>query len=291
MDKIRAIKFFVRVADLGSFTNVAEEFGLVKSMISKEVSKLEDDVGARLLQRSTRKISLTPIGEEYLKRCREILKKIEDADAFVQESQSIPKGKLKINASMAMGCTFLGEALADFMCLYPEIELDVHLDDEPLDLIEHGFDLGFRAASRLFDSNYIGKVLTRFSYKICASPAYLEKHGEILEVEQLSEHNCFVYSYFRGKNVWPLGEGIAVQGNVKANSAVFLMQMIKKGLGISFSPDFICDEALRAGEVVEILKDHKRPELTLFALYPAREFVPPRLIECVKFLEEWFKKH
>ncbi|MCF6437715.1 MULTISPECIES: LysR family transcriptional regulator [Pseudoalteromonas] len=292
MDKLRAIKLFVRLADLGSFTRVAELTNSSKSMISKEISRLEENLGARLLHRTTRNVKLTHIGEGYLQRAREILAQVEDADQFAQNLQQNSRGKLKINAPMALGITDLATLFADFMQLNPEIELDIHLGDETVDLVEQGFDLGFRASSTQIESNYVGRPLRRFSYKICASPEYLKKHPAITLPQDLASHNCFIYSYFQGKDVWPIEEGVSVSGNLKVNSTLFMMQSIKRGLGIGFIPDFVCENALERGDVVEILPHTNKPLLTLYALYPARHFVPDKVVKCIRYLEHWFEtKH
>lgn len=291
MDKFRAIRLFVRLAELGSFTRLGEEMSLSKSMVSKEISRLEENIGARLIQRSTRNLQLTQAGLEYLERCRDILERLADADAQAQEDTDTLRGRLKINAPMALGITDLSHMFAEFMQAYPEIELDIHLGDEFIDLIEHGFDLGFRAVSRPFDSNYIGRFLTRFSYRICAAPTYLAKHPAIQRIEDLKAHNCFVYSYYPSKNTWPLESGISIQGNLRVNNTLFMMECIKQGLGIGFIPDFACQDALDNGDVVELLPDAERPSLDLYALYPARQFVPPRLSRCVAFIEQWFNTH
>ncbi len=290
MDKLRAMALFVRLAELRSFTRVADEYGASRSMISKEIQRLEDSLGARLLQRSTRRLQLTEMGQGYLRRCREILLKLDDAESYVQELQGRPRGKLRINAPMALGNGELARLFVAFMQVYPDIELDIHLSDEPVDLIEQGFDLGFRAASAPFDSAYVGRPLTHFHYRICAAPSYLAAHSAITNAEDLRDHNCFVYNYFRGKNLWPVGDGVAVRGSLKANSTPFLMEAIREGVGIGFIPDFVCAPALEAGEVVEVLADVPRPQLTLYALYPAREFVPPKLQCCVEFAVRWFQR-
>ena len=288
MDKLRAIQLFVRLADLGSFTRVAEQVNSSKSMISKEIARLETDLGARLLHRSTRNVQLTHVGEGYLQRAREILSKLDEADNFVQDLQQNLRGKLKINAPMALGITDLSYLFADFMQANPEIELDIHLGDESVDLVEQGFDLGFRASSQPIDSNYVGRPLTRFTYKVCASPDYLEKHPSITLPKDLKDHNCFIYSYFHGKNVWPIEDGIAVKGTLRVNNTMFMMESIKQGVGLGFIPDFVCQQAIDNGEVVEVLADSKKATLTLYALYPARYFVPPKLVQCIEYLEQWF---
>jgi DNA-binding transcriptional LysR family regulator len=290
MDKLRAMSLFVRVAELRSFSRVADETQTSKSLISKEISRLERELGARLLQRSTRHLALTQVGEGYLVRCREILLKLQDAEHFIQDTQGHPAGKLKVNAPMALGLLQLGDLFSDFMRAYPDIELDIHLSDEPLDLIDHGFDLGFRISSRRLDSNYIGRPLAHFSYRVCAAPSYLERCGAVTRVEELKEHNCFVYSYFQGKNLWPLGEGVAIGGNLRVNNTIFMMEVIRNGLGIGFIPDFICAADLASGAVVEILPDVDRTSLTLFALYPARTYAPPKLTRCVEFFERWYQR-
>ena len=288
MDKLRAIQLFVRLADLGSFTRVAEQVNSSKSMISKEIGRLEADLGARLLHRSTRNVQLTHVGEGYLQRAREILSKLDDADSFVQDLQQNLRGKLKINAPMALGITDLSYLFADFMRDNPEIELDIHLGDESVDLVEQGFDLGFRASSRPIDSNYVGRPLTRFTYKVCASPGYLEQHSTITLPRDLKDHNCFIYSYFQGKNIWPIEDGVMVSGNLRVNNTMFMMESIKQGLGLGFIPDFVCQQAIDDGQVVEVLADSKKPMLTLYALYPVRYFVPTKLVQCIEYLEQWF---
>ena len=288
MDKLRAMKLFVRLADLGSFTRVAEQTSFSKSMISKEISRLEDEVGGRLLHRSTRNVQLTHVGEGYLQRARDILLKLEDADNFVQDLQKGLHGKLKINAPMALGLTDLSTLFADFMQNHPEIELDIHLGDESVDLVEQGFDLGFRASSTQVDSNYVGRPLTEFTYRVCVSPEYLKRNSEILLPQDLKDHNCFVYSYFHGKNVWPIEDGVTVRGNLKVNNTMFMMEAIRRGLGVGFIPDFVCQKFIDSGEVVEVLAEARKPMLTLYALYPVRNFVPAKTVQCIEYLERWF---
>jgi len=288
MDKLRAMQLFVRLADLGSFTRVAEQTNYSKSMISKEISRLEETLSARLLHRSTRKVQLTHIGEGYLQRAREILEKLDEADHFAQQLQQRPQGKLKINAPMALGITDLSNLFADFMRAYPEIELDIHLGDESVDLVEQGFDLGFRASSRPIDSSYVGRPLTQFNYKVCVGADYFCHHPAITKPSDLEQHNCFEYSYFQGKTIWPIDGGVNISGKLRVNSTIFMLEAIKSGQGIGFIPDFVCKEAIEKGEITEVLQTAKKPKLTLYALYPARHFVPSILGHCINYLEQWF---
>jgi len=288
MDRLGAMEIFIRLAELGSFTAVANEMNTSKSKVSKEFGRLEEHIGARLLHRSTRHLRLTSLGEVYLQKCKNIIKEVDEAQSFIQLLQQKPTGKLKVSMPMALGLTQLSSAFSDFMRAYPDIELQVHLSDDSVDLIEQAFDVGLRAASTTFDSNYIGKRLTEFSYKVVASQQYLDMHPAIKTPDDLAHHNCFVYSYFRKKNFWPLGEGVAISGSLKVNSTIFMMDLVKNDLGIGFIPDFVCCEAVDKGEVVSILPDYQRPKLTLYAMYPARHYMPITLRHFIDFMEHWF---
>lgn len=288
MNKLRGMHLFTRLADLGSFAAVGEELGVTPSMISKEIQKLEGDVGARLVHRSTRKIQLTHVGVGYLARCREILAQVDEADAFVNQMQNSMQGKLRVNMPMALGMTDLGLVMSDYMRTFPKVDLDIHLSDENIDLVEHGFDLGFRASSQPFDSNYIGKRLKGFSYHVCASPEYLKQSPEIRVPADLSEHNCFVYSYFKSGSEWPLGDGVRINGNLRVNNTLFMRDAVESGLGIGFLPSFVASPGLASGRLVEVLKESKKPELNLYALYPNRKYIPPILAKCIEFLGNWF---
>lgn len=290
MDKLRAIQWFVDLADLGSFTKVAVATGASKSMISKEISLLEGYLGARLLHRSTRRIALTAVGEGYLHHCRELLLKLADAESFVQDAQGSLRGKLRINAPMSLGLTDLSRAFADFMAQYRDIHLDIHFDDEPTDLVEQGFDLGFRAASRAFDTSYIGKPIVTYRMQVCASPEYVRAAKRIERAEDLKQHNCFIYTYFRGKDVWPVGDSVQVSGTLRINNTPAMLEFVKAGLGLGLFPEFVVRRALAEGAVVEVLPNAEKPELTVYALYPARHHVPPKLTRLIAFLEEWFAR-
>lgn len=289
MDKLKAMQLYVRVVELGSFSRVAEQVGTSKSMISKQISALEESLGVRLLQRSTRRLQLTELGEEYLLHCRDILKQIEDSESQLQEFQHTVKGRLRVNAPMALGQTVLAPAIAAFMKQYPLIELDIEFSDMAQDLLEHNFDVGLRVASREFDSAYVGKKITEFTYSICASPSYLAAHPAINSPLDLQHHHCFEYSYFRHKNYWPVGkEPVQINGPLKANNSVFLLEMVKQGLGIGFIPRFISYHALAKGEVVEILDNYPKPIMNLIALYPVRKHTPTKVRYFIEFLETWF---
>ena len=290
MNKLRGMALFTRLADLGSFAAVAEELGTSPSMVSKEIGKLEQDIGARLVNRSTRSIQLTSIGEGYLSRCREIIAQVSDAEAYVNQMQTTMRGNLRNNVPMALGITDLGRVLSDYMRSFPDVNLDIHLGDENLDLVENGFDLGFRASSQPFDSSYIGKPLKEFSYHICGSGKYLTNNPTITKPADLAQHNCFVYSYFRGGNTWPIGDGVKINGNLRVNNTLFMRDSVEAGLGLGFLPSFVAYPGLQNGRLIEVLAHFEKPKLTLYALYPNRKHSPPILTKCIQFLEDWFNR-
>lgn len=290
MNKLRGMFLFSRLAELGSFVAVAEEIDSTASMVSKEIQKLEQDIGARLMHRSTRKIQLTPVGEGYLERCRQILAQVNEADAYVQQSQNSMRGKLRINMPMVLGLTDLSLIIADYMRTYPDVELDIHLGDESVDLLEGGFDLGFRASSQLLDSGYVGKPLKAFDYHICAAPQYLKTHAPIKTVQDLTQHNCFEYSYFKGGKVWPVAQGIKIKGNLKANNTLMIRDAVEAGLGLAFLPGFVAKPGLNSGRLQEVLEEQPKPKLTLYALYPNRKHLPPALSKFIEFIQNWFAK-
>lgn len=288
MDKLRAMALFNKVAETRSFSHAADELNVSKSMISKEISKLENQIGSRLLQRNTRKLQLTEIGVGYLKRCRQILMQDKDADSFVQYLQSKPIGKLKINAPMSLGLTDLRFVFSEFMRAYPEIELDISLSDEYVDLIEEGYDIGFRAMSQLQDLNYIGKPIAEFKLYIVAAPNYLKSNPKVTIPEDLINHNCFSYTYATESKSWPINNGIKITGQLTANSTLLIKQAALDGLGIAVLPGFVCKSDLDSKKLVEILPFCERPSLKFYVLYPAREFVPPKITLCVNFIHQWY---
>ncbi|PKH05976.1 LysR family transcriptional regulator [Moritella sp. Urea-trap-13] len=289
MDTLRSMALFVKVAETGSFKQAAEEMNYSNSLISKDISKLEKMVGARLLQRSTRKIHLTEIGQGYLERCRKILNSHQEAQDYVQEMQGQPKGSLKINAPMTLGITDLGSAFAAFTAQHPEVELEIDLSDEPVDLITQGYDIGFRASSSFIDVNYVGKPIATFSLHLVTTPKYLKANGPITSPEQLSQHNFYIYSLAISKNKLPINGGIVVSGNIKANNTIFLREAILQGSGVGLLPSFVCSKEIESGHLVELLSDQPLPSLNFYVLYPSRHYTPPKLVKFVEFMQAWFK--
>jgi DNA-binding transcriptional LysR family regulator len=290
MDKLAAMRVFVRVAEVASFSRVAEETELSSSYVSKLVAQLEESLGTKLLQRTTRRIQLTEAGAAYLPQCRDILEQIERADAMVAEKGDKPKGRLRINLPLSFGLTDLGPAMADFSSRYPELELDLNLSDQPVDLLEGGYECGLRLTTQIQDSSYVAVRLGVYRIMVCASPAYLAQHGEPAAPADLQRHRCFVYAYASESNRWPLQvEGqsyVAVDGALRVNSTPFMKSFIMRGLGIGVLPAFVARAEVADGRLVEILREVARPSLELYAIYPERSFVPAKVRVWIDFMKE-----
>lgn len=289
MDTLRAMTLFVKVAEVGSFKQAAADMNYSSSMLSKEIDKLEQSVGARLLQRSTRKIQLTEIGKGYLQRCHTIIDTNQQALDYVQEMQGQPKGRLKVNAPMTLGITDLGAAFAAFTALHPEVELEVDLSDSPVDLMAQGYDVGFRVSSEQIDSNYVGKPISAFSLHIVTTQKYLDTHGPIDDASQLSKHNCYLYGLALSKNRFPINDGIYVSGSIKANNTIFIREALLQGHGVGLLPSFVCTQYIKSGQLVELFTDTTLPKLSFYVLYPSRHHTPPKLARFVEFMAHWFK--
>jgi len=289
MDRFIAMRVFVRVADRCSFSRVAEEMELSSSYVSKLVQQLEESLGARLLQRTTRRLQLTDAGAAYLAQCRQILDLAEQADASVGDWGRQPQGRLRINLPLAFATTELGPVMSEFARRYPDLELDLHLSDQHVDLLEGGFDCGLRLTTQFRDSSYVATSLASYRIVVCAAPAYLKEHGEPLAPSDLPRHRCFVYAYASGANRWPLvtedAPYVPVDGAMRVNSTPFMKAFILDGLGIGVLPEFVARPELEQGRLVEVLAGVARPELRLYAVYPERSFVPAKVRVWVDFMK------
>ena len=291
MDALTDIAVFVRVVERGSFTLAANDLALSRAVVSKYLSRLEDRLGARLLHRTTRRLSLTEAGATLFEASRGALERIEEAEAVVAQFQSKPRGRLRVSAPMSFGILHLGPAMADFARAYPEITLDVRLDDRFVNLVEDGFDVAVRIGA-LTDSSLVARKLAVTRALACASPAYLAEHGEPETPEDLATHNCLVYSYLA--DLWrftaPDGREIpvAVKGSLRINNGIVLAEAAVAGHGILVTPSFYVAPLLRSGRLKQVLARYKVKEIGIHAVYPQRGHVPPKVRVFVDFLVQRF---
>jgi len=284
---------FVRAVELGGFSVAAREMGLTPSAISKLVTRLEDRLGVRLLNRTTRRLALTPEGEAYFHRSQRILADIGEAENEVASFRALPKGLLRVNVGTAFGMHQLAPALPEFLARHPEMQVELTLTDRVVDLIEEGADIGIRMGN-LVDSSLIARRIAEVERVVCATPAYLKKHGTPRKPADLLHHNCLSLNHTPALRRWPFDtrEGVKhveVQGNASASSAEALLQLAFLGMGIIRLADVIVGEAIRDGRLVALLQDvHHREPLPLHAVYPQGRHRSPRVAAMVDFLVERF---
>ena len=293
MDNLADVAVFVRVVERGSFTLAADELEVSRAVVSKYVSRLEERLGARLLHRTTRRLSLTEAGAALFEASRGALERIEEAESAVTQFQSEPRGRLRISAPMSFGILHLGPAMADFARAFPRVSLDVRLDDRYVNLVEEGVDVAIRIGT-LTDSSLVARKITATKAVACASPAYLYKHGEPETPEDLATHDCLLYSYLSTANVWrftaPDGREIpvAVSGSFRINNGIVLAEAAAAGHGILMAPSFYVAPLLRDGRLKRILANYRLRELGIHAVWPQRDHVPPKVRAFVDFLAQRF---
>jgi DNA-binding transcriptional LysR family regulator len=293
MDKPGEMRAFVRSVELGGFSAAARDLDLTPSALSKLVTRMEDRLGVRLMNRTTRKLALTAEGEAYFASAKRILVDIEEAETEVTQFSQSPKGLLRVNVGVAFGMHQLAPALPRFLERYPDIELDITVTDRLVDLVEEGADVAIRTGP-LRDSSLIARKICDVHRVICASPIYLKKHGVPKAPKDLRQHNCISISGAPQLRKWAFDtsngiETIDVSGNVNANNAETLLQLAATGVGIIRLADVIVSDGIRAGWLVPILSDvsHDEP-LPLSAVYPPGKHKSPRVAAFVNFLVERF---
>lgn len=274
---------FATVVEQGSFTRAAELLGMPKSSVSQKISRLESQLGVRLLQRTTRRLSLTPQGELYVEHCQGLLALARSANLAMARLRSAPAGRVRITAPEATGTLLLGRILAEFRALYPEVVLELTLSDEQLDLVGEGYDLALRAAP-LKDSSLICRRIGQVARHLVAAPAYLAAHGMPQQLSELGRYACLVHS---AMPVWPLQEGgWRPQGACVSNSLLALREMALHDGGIALLPHHVCEGDLVAGRLQKVLPDQPIPANPFYLIYPSREHLAPALRTLMDFVAE-----
>jgi DNA-binding transcriptional LysR family regulator len=289
MDRLMATRVFVEVVERGSQTAAAEALEMSRAMVSRYLGELETWVGARLLHRTTRKLSLTGAGEQLLGQCREMLAMAEAMQSVSRTDEAAPRGILRIACSQSLAQAWLVHALDEFIRLYPQVSVDLLVGSQAVNLVEARIDLALRITNQL-DPNLIARQLAVCRSVVCATPAYLAKHGTPQRPEDLAQHNCLSYAYF-GRSIWEFtraGEphAVAVSGNLSANESMVLLEAVLADIGISLQPRYSVSAHLRSGALVQLLPDYQPQELGIHALYGTRRQMPPALRALLDFLIE-----
>jgi DNA-binding transcriptional LysR family regulator len=292
MDKLTSIKTFTRVVQLRSFGAAARELRLSRSVVSKYVIELEQELGAQLLTRTTRSVTPTENGQAYYERCIAILADLEEADLAVGRLQSEPRGLLRVNAPMSFGTLHLSRAIADFMEMHPQLQIQLILSDQLIDPVQEGFDVTLRIAD-LAPSSMIARKIAPALRVICAAPSYLSRRGTPKHPNELTAHDCLSYGHLATGTQWKLtgrnsDHWIRVPWTLCTNNAEVLRDAAVRGRGIALLPTFIAGADLQAGRLRTILTDFKAPDISICAIYPETRHLSIKVRLFIDFLVERF---
>lgn len=295
MESLTRIQAFVQVVDAGGFSAAARKLGKSKALISKYVRELEDELGARLLNRTTRQLSLTEVGQVYHRDASDILQRIDDLTASVRDTQREPRGLLRVSAPRTFSDTSLGDAIMDFLVAHPQISLDLDCEDRFVDLVEEGYDVAIRIAM-LADSSLVARRLSSFREITCASPGFLASSGIPTHPRMLAELPCIIDTNSRLRSNWTFvdnGERISipVKGRAELNNPTNVRQAALAGLGIARMPYFEARASIEAGTLVEVLSTFQPPETAgIYAVYPHRRHLSTKVRAFVDHMVDWFDR-
>lgn len=289
MDRLTEMEAFATVVDQGGFTDAARKMGMSKSAISKHVSSLEARLGARLLNRTTRRVSPTEIGLVYYDRARRVLNDAGEADSIVSAMQAAPSGLLRMSVVTDFGVALLSPVLDEFLAQYPEISVSMVLKNRYVELISEGFDLAIRIGD-LEDSSLRARRICESTQRLIAAPSYFEQHGRPGRIDELTEHRLLHYSNQSSANVWkiiaPSGEERQVRGTgwLTVNDGQSLLNAAIKGLGIAYLPSYLYHKAMAQGLVEDVIPDLPRSTLGIHAVYPSGRFTQPKVRSFIDFM-------
>jgi DNA-binding transcriptional LysR family regulator len=294
MDKIDAMRALVKVVASGSYAEAARRLGLTRSAVSKGVMELEQALGARLLDRTTRRVTPTEAGLAYYERCVSILSQIEETEAQVSRLHDEPKGILKVNAPMSFGYLYLGKAIADFMIRFDDLKVELTLTDRFVDPLEEGADVTLRIGAPA-DSSLIARRLAPARLALVASPAYLAKHGTPESPADLIDHRCLSYGHTTSMQRWHLTEkgqpvSIAIGACLSSNNGDVLRDAAIQGIGIANLPTFIVGDDIAAGRLACVLAENRPADLTIHALYAPNRYLSAKTRVFIDFLVDRFGK-
>lgn len=295
MDAITRMRCFIQVVDSNGFSAAAREMGRSKALVSKYVGELEDELGVRLLNRTTRQVSLTEVGEAYYKEAAEILQRIDDLQASVQSSHQEVRGRLRVSAPRSMGDDMLNKPMMQFLAQYPDIRLDLRLEDRFVDLVEEGFDLAIRV-TQLEDSSLIARKIAPFRTVVCATADVIKKLGAPKVPADLSARPCIIDTNYRYKQNWAFeanGErlSVSVNGPLEVNSASAAREAALADLGFLRTPLFFVANDVRNGDLIVLLEEYEEPQRGIYAVYPHRRHLSAKVRAFVDFLVAWTSKN
>ena len=296
MDRLNSMRHFIEVVKESGFTPAASKLGLSRAQVSKSVMQLESHLGTRLLNRTTRRISLTDIGRVYFERCLSILEDIDELETSTGEHNSVPRGRLLICAPTSFGILHLQTALTKYQSSFPEVQISISLSDRFIDVIKEGFDVVIRIAE-LEDSSLIARKLAPCKRVFCASPEYLKQQGTPHKPEDLANHQCLIYSNELKPNSmgnpWKINgpqgiESVKVNGPMCADNGDMLKAAALNHMGVTLLPTFIVGEDLKRGLLVQVLNEYCPPDISIYAVFPSRRFLSAKIRSFVDHLALYF---
>jgi len=293
VDRFQAFSTYAKVVELGSFVRAAERLDVSTSAVSRQVADLEAHLEVRLLNRTTRRLSLTEAGQAFYERCVQLLADMEEAESSVRSTTAAPKGTLRLTCGVTFGIRYLAPAISDFHARYPEVVFDLDLSDRTVDLVEEGFDVAIRiggSGSQALVSRRVGTT----QRVCCAAPSYLERHPAPNSPEELVHHTCLTYTYVPAPDEWTFqarsGEKhmVRVATRHRANNGRLLAELAVAGLGVVYEPDFILAPEVRAGRLVRLLPEYEPLQSPVAAVYPSRRHLSAKVRAFVDFIASRF---
>jgi DNA-binding transcriptional LysR family regulator len=295
MDRLTSLTAFVRVVDSGGFSAAGRRLNMSTTMVSNHVQSLEDRLGARLLHRTTRKVSLTEVGKIYYDRCTQILSDIEQADDIAGALQSTPRGTLRIYTATHI-VQFVAPVVAQFLAAYPGVKVDLSMGERPVDMIDEGYDVAIRLTPPP-DSSLIVRSLATWRHVLCCSPGYLEAHGRPQQLSELAEHNCIRHVLYPYGDEWRFVDrkgapsSVRVSGNLVSNSGETSLLAALQGVGILLAPGFLIADDLEAGRLIRLLPEYRPVEFAMNAVYPHRHHLSAKVRSFIDMLAHHSSEH
>ena len=289
LDRLLAMTVFVKVVEQGGFARAAERLSLSPSAVSRHIADLEAHLVTRLLNRTTRRISLTESGQAYFERALQVLADLEEIEALVSSSSVTPRGTIRLTCSTSFGVPYLAPAIGAFQARYPDVRFDISASSRFVDLVEEGLDLAIRIGD-LGNPNLIARKIGSMRLVACAAPAYLKQNGTPKHPNDLAKHNCFTYEHAPERNQWRFQDRkkneikVRIDGSVHANDGEMLAAIAVAGAGIAMEPDFIVDASIKSGKLVEVLQDFRPVPYNIYAVYPSRRHLSAKVRTFVDFL-------
>ncbi len=288
MDLFASMRMYVAVVDGGSFAAAADKLEISRAMVSKQIQKLEEHLGTRLMNRTTRRLSLTETGREFYERSTQIMGDVEEAEQIAGQMTRMPQGVLRVTIPLSYGQHRLGAIIGDYTQAYPQVQLDISLSDRKVDLIDEGFDLAIRIGA-MPQSDLIARKLGGVRSVVCAAPTYLARHGAPQTPADLAQHACLGYTLTNTGADWRLeGPGgpvtVPISGPIRADNGDIIRLAALGGAGVVFQPHFIVGDDIAAGRLVRVLPEWQSAELGVYALYPSRKHLSAKVRTFVDFL-------